>query len=506
MTLTNGFHLWSGNFDRDLNDVFAIQDEIANEVVAALKVSLLGEVAGTLDRDQTQNLEAYTEYLLGINAMSVKSSESLRKAVGHLQAAVEYDPNFSRAWATLSNAYLDMEAYGTMPRTEAVRVAEDAAFRALELVPDLSEALAALGMIKLLGNQFDDAGELLERAIENGPNNVVALTYYGQYLLSVPRPAEAIEVFEKATRLDPLEEDAYLILSGQYMALNRIDDALAVINRLRAIDPDNPNASGQYSFALASRGDYADAIQAMQLAHEQDPLDPEVPFALATMYLAIDLPVEAGRWLDRAAEIDSEHPSSRVGPILLNYYLQNDNAANARLARALLEDEVPNRRGARSIALRVMLDHAKQSGDFGPFLEILDKLYPHLFDDPPTDLEKSFMATYFAAVGFSHGGDAERGMELLRWTEADVAPFIEIYGPTRSTVTLRLELGDRVGALAALDQFADNKFDSEFDTILFERDPTFDPIRNEPAFVALMEEYDRNAAEQRRLLQAMNEN
>lgn len=502
----NGFHLWSGNYDRDLNDVFAIQDEIANEVVAALKVSLLGEVIGTMDRDQTDNLDAYTEYLLGIDAMSSSTSESIRKAVGHLRAAVEHDPKFSRGWATLSNAYLDMEAYGIMARPEAIQSAEEAAFRALELVPELSEGLAALGMIKLLQNQSGEAGELLKRAIERGPNNVVALTYYGQYLLAEARPAEAAIVFEKASRLDPLAEDAYLVLASQYLALNRIDEALVVINRFRAIDPDNPNASGSYSFALAARGDYAEAIQAMQVAHEQDPFDPEIPFTIATMFLAIDLPKDAKRWLDRAAEIDPAHPCSRVGPVLLNYYLQNDNAANARLAHALLEDGIPNRRSARSISLRVMLDHAKESGDFGPYLEVMDKLYPHLFDDPPTDLEKSAMATYFAGVGHTHGGDAERGRELLDWLAADSERFVKIYGADRNMVDLRLELGDRDGALQALDDFSAHKFDSEYNAMLLQRDPTFDAIREEPAFVALMQDYDRNAAEQRQRLQALNAN
>ena len=92
----NGFHLWSGNFDRNLNDVFAIQDEIADEVVAALKISLLGEVAGTMDRDQTDNIDAYTEYLLGLNALSESSTNGFTRAVDHLQTAIKWDPDYAR--------------------------------------------------------------------------------------------------------------------------------------------------------------------------------------------------------------------------------------------------------------------------------------------------------------------------------------------------------------------------------------------------------------------------
>jgi len=500
----NGFHLWSGNYDRDLNDVFAIQDEIANEVVTALKVSLLGEVAGTMDRDQTDNLDAYTEYLLGINRLSEDSSDSLRSALVHLQASIEHDPEYSRGWSTLGHAYLEAEAYGIMPRKEAAAAARDAASRALELVPESSEALAVLGMSYLIENQFDEAGNFLEKAVESGPNDIVAVTYYGQYLLTEARPKEAIAAFEKATRLDPLAENAYLVLAGQYMGLNQIDEALTVIKKMLAIDPDNPNASGSLAFALARRGEYAEAIHAMQRAHELDPADPEIPFVLATMYLAIDLPEEAGRWIDRAAEIDPMHPSSLAGPVMLNYYLQNDNAENAQLARELLDDEIPNRRGARGIALRVMLDYARESGNVDPLLGVLDNLYPHLFDNPPTDLDRSFMGVYFAGTALIQNGDTEQGQEFLSWVETESEPFLEIYGVDRNTVNLRLEMGDRAGALEALDEFVDRKFDSEFNAILFERDPIFDAIRDEPTFVALMQDYERNAAEQRQLLQAMN--
>ena len=214
----NGFHVWSGNFDRDLTDIFAIQDEIAKEVVTALRVSLLGEVAGTMDRDQTDNLDAYTEYLLGINQLTMHSVDSLKLALAHLKAAVEHDPEYSRGWSTLGRAYLELEDYGILPRDEASGAAADAASRALELVPESSEALAVLGMSKLLQNKFDDAGELLERSIEHGPNDVAALAYYGRYLLTDAKPEQAIAAFQKATRLDPLSENAYIVLANQFIA------------------------------------------------------------------------------------------------------------------------------------------------------------------------------------------------------------------------------------------------------------------------------------------------
>ena len=500
----NGFHLWSGNFDRDLDDVFAIQDEIATEVVAALKVSLLGEVADSMASDQTENLDAYTEYLLAISDLNLPSSNTLRSAVTHLQAAVSYDPKYSRAWSTLGRAYLEMQGYGAMPIDEAAVAASDAASRALALTPNSSEALAVLGRSKLLENRFDEAEELLVRAIEYGPNDVAALTYYGEFLSNDGQPEEAIAVFRKATRLDPLAENAYLDLANLYIGLNRLDEGEELIARLRALNPDSPNASGFAGYIAAKRGNIAEGIQEMRLAFEQDPLDPELPFVLASMYLSIDMPDEAERWMDRTAEIDASHAVSRAAPIVMHYYKQDDLPGNARIARELLNDGVTNRRGARTFAIDALFQQAAVTDNYDPIFESLDTLYPHLFDDPPSDFDRSYMATYFTGMAYTRSGDLDRGKQYLEWLLADAEPFEVVYGVDRWSIALQLELGDRDGAIRKLDDFVARKHFSEWSHILLDRDPIYDPIRDEPTFIALMEEYDRNAAEQRQLLQTMN--
>ena len=233
----NGFHLWSGNFDRDLDDVFAIQDEIANEVVAALKVSLLGTPVAELGNDQTDNIDAYTEYLLAISDLDSPDSETLARSVMHLQEAIRLDPTYARAWSTLGRAYIDLEGYGSMGKSEALSAARDAASRALELAPDSSEAMAVLGMAELRDGNRDMAGKLLAKAIESGPNDAVAMATYADYLAEGARPAETIAAYKRALRLDPLLENAHLGLVLQYIATDdfmAVGDALA---KLRSINP-----------------------------------------------------------------------------------------------------------------------------------------------------------------------------------------------------------------------------------------------------------------------------
>lgn len=500
----NGFHLWSGNFDRDLNDVFAIQDEIANEVVAALKISLLGEVAGSMDRDQTDNLEAYTEYLLGISDLDEGTSKALSSAMVHLRKAVELDPTYARGWSTLGRAYLLLEDFGSIGKAEGTESARNAAARALELAPESSEALAVLGMAELLDNNFDEAGQILERAVENGPNDVVALIYYANFLGSEGKPDEKIEVLRKAIRLDPLSEQAYLNLMSTYMSVGQLQEAAVANAKLRSLDPKSPNAVGFGSAIAFERGETAQAIRDMILAQELDQGDPEPAFMLGLMYLSIDMPVEAKQWMDRAVEIDGQHPVSRAAPLFLNYYSQEDNAENARLARQLIDEKIESRRNSRYMAFKVLLDYAVETDEYGVILDALDSVYPHLFGDPPHSFDKSYMATYMTGIALTRSGEVERGTEFLHWWQSDTEPYEEIYGIGLSSLSLRLFLGNEDDALASIDSYSKRKYRWEFNRILLERDPLYDRIRDEPEFATLMEDYRANAEVQRQLLQAIN--
>ena len=502
----NGFHLWSGNFDRDLNDVFAIQDEIANEVVAALKVSLLGDAAATMDRDETKNIDAYTEYLLGLNALNQASTENFRRAVVHLQKALEYDPNYARAWSTLGRAYIEMENYGVLSPPEAATLARDAASRGLEIAPESSEALAVLGMAEAFDRNFDQALELLARAAEVGPNDAVAAEYYSIALMNTNRPEEALEMIQRAAQLDPLSEGTAYQLASMHVALKDFESAEKIANRLVAINPNSANASGLHADIARAQGNIADAISYMGDALEADPSDPEVPWQIAMYYLYIDMPDEAQRWFDRATEIDPEHPVSQAAPLYMGYYLQDDVDETARLARTMLEGEAPTRRGARLIALHVLLEHSLKNDRLDSFLEVLDNLYPYLFDDPPYDFERSYLATFFVGLVEFQNGNEERGAEFIRAWSTETAIAEETYD---FTSLLRISLagltGDGETDLTPSSLASVQRYSSDWSYLYLERSSIFDPLREDPEFKSLLDEYRTNAITQQQLLQASNE-
>ena len=503
--VSDGFHLWSGTFDRNLDDVFAIQDEIANEVVAALKVSLLGEEVERLNLGQTDNVDAYNEYLLAIDNLNNVSTENLRSAVIHLQEAIRLDPEYARAYSALGRAYISLDYWGAMNTTEALAAARDAASRALDISADSSEALAVLGQADLYDGYLESAGQLLNKAVENSPNDVVVLNYYADYLGEDARPDEAIAIYRQIVRLDPLSESGHIGLAGAYRTQRRFSEASEMLEKFLKIEPTSANALSVKFFLEAGQGNWAAAIALMISTLDSDPDDPEGPAILGKYYLKLDMPEESSRWFDRAVEIDAEHPMSRAAPLWLNYYLQQNEEENVRLARALFEDRISNRHGSHEIALVILIEHADRTGHYEAVLELLDNLYPHLFDDPPHELDKDYRATYFTALALINSGDVDRGSHLMSSFLESSERFIEAYGMHRRNVAGSLALGNTDTALDKLAGLAEAKYTLGNNRLELERNSLYDPIRNESAFIALLDGYRKNAEEQRQILQAMNE-
>ena len=505
--VSNGYHLWSGNFDRELDDVFAIQDEIANEVVSALRVSLLGETEQRLQRDQTDNLEAYTAYLLAVNDLSAISSESLTSAIEHLEEAVRLDPDYSRAYVMMGRAYIHLLDWGAIGQSEAVSAGRKAASRALDLVPDSSEALAVLGATELRDDNHELGGQLLEKAIADGPNDPLSLEYYAEFLFGDARPDAAIDVLQKLIRVDPLSEGAYISLTRGLMALGRYEEATEAINYFKALAPLSRGIGDMEFYNEAGQGHFANAISLMTSAVEENPdpndPDPEGHTLLAGAYLAIGMPAEASLWFDRAIEVNGQHPVTLAAPLYLSYYRSEIDEDSMRLAQQLLANGIGERQGSRAIAVSVLLQYASQTGRHDIPLEALDNLYPYLFDEPPRDLDKNRFATFLVGWALTQSGDTERGSHLLeQYIELEKREE-ETYGVDLAAVSVKMILNDTEGALEKLSKFSANPYSVPFYRTILERSSLYEPIRNEPEYIELLEKYEANAVEQRRLLTEM---
>jgi TolB-like protein/Flp pilus assembly protein TadD len=501
--VSNGYHLWSGNFDRELNDVFAIQDEIATEVVAALKLSLLGETAEALQEYATENIEAYTQYLLAVNDLEINTYDSLTSAVVRLQNAIAIDPEYAPAYGMLARAFFTLYDTGAMGREEGIANVRAAALRALELSPNSSTALSTLGLAELDDGNKEVAEQLLLKAIENGPNDTTALQNYARYLSTESRPEESIVILRQVIRRDPLATRARSILANNLIRLRRFDEAKIVAARIQEIYPQSPYGLAESAFANQMQGNWAAATQLWKQAAAKDPNDPELAAFVGDQYLSLDLPLEANQWYDRAAEIDPGHAVSLSRPLFLNWIAHDNDTDNVRRARKLLDDKIENRWGSQSIAAYMLFSDAERRGDYTTFLETLDNLHPHLFNEPPVDIANDLDMTFLVGRALVQSGQTESGFNLLNLWSNEVQNFEAAFGISTNSIEIDLLRGDKQAALEKLQARDAMKYDWAFDRIFFARENLWQTLADEPQFIELVEQLDHHAAEQRVILQAM---
>jgi len=256
-------HLWSETYDRELDDIFAVQDDIAQSVVKELRTALLGHPAETaadttaaadVRRAATgrgDNPEAFQLYLQGKFFGERITQVDTDKAIELFQRALAIDPNFALAWAGLSRVHQLQAGYGFAPIDEGYERARDAAQHALRLAPDLVEAHIELGLI-LEGHDWKwaAAGASFRRALELAPGDAHALRAAAGHARVLGRLDEALELIRRAIALDPLSARTHRQAALIYVMADRIDDAAAAF-RL-AIDL-APNAGLAHAFLAITR-------------------------------------------------------------------------------------------------------------------------------------------------------------------------------------------------------------------------------------------------------------
>jgi len=244
-----GSHLWSQEFDRELTDVFAVQEEIAHAVVAALKLKLL---PATPDGQRTVNPIAHDQYLLGLAYFARGSGNSYERAVQALRKSVELEPGYAQAWAALAKALFwsaDQSAKGDPGADWPKALA--AAEKAIALAPSRADGYSARGLLRHLALQ-DQAGARvdLERALSLNPGSPGILVEYASLLAAMGRSQDAIATLQKAAALDPLSADIPALLSAVYLGTGQIALAEAAASHALELSPENGRAARFLGFAL----------------------------------------------------------------------------------------------------------------------------------------------------------------------------------------------------------------------------------------------------------------
>jgi len=271
----DGFHLWSDTYDRELTDVFAIQDEIANEILKQLKAQLLGEEVQVHEAQRTDP-EVYDLYLLAKQRMYARSQQSIESAVELLDEAIALDPDYAPPYAQrgIATMLLTDENYGVIPREEGLKQGKRFIDLALKLDTDLAEAWAGLGLYySQQASEQEAAIDALTKALALNPNLINASNWLYNALSSTGDVASSLQLVEDMTERDPLYRPGFGNAVVTYLNFGMEDEVQALIDRFRSFDPTNTQLLRADAMKHFYRGDAAEGMRLAEQAYELAPTD-----------------------------------------------------------------------------------------------------------------------------------------------------------------------------------------------------------------------------------------
>ncbi|MGA9772134.1 MAG: FlgO family outer membrane protein [Blastocatellia bacterium] len=339
-------HLWAESYERNQQNALSLQSEVARSIARALTLELL-----PVERDEgATSTEAHDAYLKGRYQWNKGRPDAIEKSIGQFEQAIEIAPDYALAHAGLSDSYIMLGMYYTIPPMEAYQKAKTAAARALALDDTLAEAHTSLGTIRFRFDwNWQEAEREFKRALELNPSYSRAHHDYAWFLVAMERFDEAIAEMNRAQELDPLSPLANSDVGWIYLRARRYDDAIKQIERTLELEPDFGSAQaclerayrmkGMYKEALdvarkemVRRGagseelaalDHRDAIESMrslerlrlkkrtEIAKERN----VSPYSIAALYAEVDEKDASFEWLERAfRERDSDMASLKVDP------------------------------------------------------------------------------------------------------------------------------------------------------------------------------------------------
>jgi serine/threonine protein kinase/tetratricopeptide (TPR) repeat protein len=266
ISIADGSYVWSDSYDRKLEDVFAIQDEMAREIVKSLKIKLLGEKEAPLVKNYTENLQAYNLYLQGRYFWNKRTGEDLKKAIAFLNQAIEIDSNYALAYVGLADCYLLLPEYGRIPKKEVLPKAKAAVSKALEIDDKLAEAHTSLAMIMRYESDFVGAEREFKRAIELNPNYATGHHWYGDSLEAKGRLDEALEEIKRALQLDPLSLIINMALGEIFYCKREYDQAIQQYSKTLELDPNFAVGRQGLGECYRQKGMFEEAIAEFQKA------------------------------------------------------------------------------------------------------------------------------------------------------------------------------------------------------------------------------------------------
>jgi len=339
--VADGYNVWSGNYEREMTQVFALQEEISRAIVNALRIRLVGEGGKRLIRQQTGSLDAYNSYLKGRYHWGKRTEGGLKTSIEHFGQAIAAEPGYAAAHAGLADSYALLASYGVLPPRDAMPKAKAAALKALALDETLAEAHASLGFVLSFYDWDWPAAEReYARAIELDPGYPTAHQWYSGLLRAVGRLDEALNEMKRAQDLDPLSLAAGRDMGRIFRSSRQNDRAIEQYRKVLELDPNFPSAYLHLGMAYEEKHMYKEAVAAFEKARSLPGGNPLILGALGHGYAVSGNRREAQKLLEELRNLSARRYVSPISRALIYIGLGDKERAFEWLDRAR-EDHDP---------------------------------------------------------------------------------------------------------------------------------------------------------------------
>ena len=333
--VATGSQLWGAQFNRKPGDIFAIQDEISNEISEKLRLKLSGAEKKRLTKRQTCDAEAYRLYLKGRHHWDRWTEDGFYRAIEYFQQAVDKDPSYALAYAGIAESYVLLGWNSYLPPKDAFPKAKVASMRALRLDPDLGEAHTPMAAALWLYDwQWRDAQLEFQRSLELNPAYPTANHWYAEYTLTMGRCAEAIERAKKSRELDPLSLIISVAIGWANYLARQYDSSIEQLRRTVELEPNYPVTYWILGMLLRKMGRYDEAITNGEKGVSLSGGSPLMSAALAHTLAAAGKVDEARRILENLVELSRQKYVSPYFLAGIHIGLGQDDRAIEYLERA----------------------------------------------------------------------------------------------------------------------------------------------------------------------------
>jgi pentatricopeptide repeat protein len=334
--VADGYNLWSSQFDRSVEDIFGIQEQIAQNITDALSVELTESERRTIEKTPTRDVEAYDFYLRGRQLFYRSKRRSIKNAVEMFERAARHDPGYALAWAGISDCHAYLYMYFGGNPADLAR-ADEASGKALGLDPELAEVHSSRGLSFALAKRWVEAEQQFKSAIALDPNLFEAHYFYGRTCFVQGKFAKAVQLYQRAAEIEPDDFQASSLEAFTYRAMGRQDKVeevqrrtLANVERHLRSQPGDSRALYLGATALLDLGEHDRGIEMVQRSLAIDPEDPYIVYGGACFYAqagrfeealrCFERAVEAGfvhkEWIDRDADLDPIRDDPRFRQVI----------------------------------------------------------------------------------------------------------------------------------------------------------------------------------------------